>query len=140
MTRSLLLFAPGVAVCTLPPEVLAKVDGAARLGDGPLWQFGEVDIECLDTEHADVDHCSYVIRWQDRSIFFSGDVEELSGLLGLQEPLDIIMISSWLVPHASETRSRFPGANVVLSHHVKGEGRAVRSDCIVPEQGRSYVW
>ena len=123
-----------------PAEVLAKVDERLHLSGGPTWRFGEAEITCLDTEHSDVDHCSYVIRWHDRSIFISGDVEELSGLYGLQEPLDIIIISSWLVPHESQIRERFPDAEIVLSHHVAGEARAVRSGCVVPVQGSSYSW
>ena len=123
-----------------PPEVLKKVDASVRLEDGPSWQFGGAEIDCLDTEHVDVDHCSYVIRWHGRSIFISGDVEELSGLYGLEEQLDIIIISSWLVPHESRIRQRFPDAEIVLAHHVAGEERAISSGCVVPKQGSTYAW
>lgn len=123
-----------------PAEVLAKVDETLRLGDGPSWEFGQAQIECLDTVHNDLDHCSYVIHWHDRSIFFTGDVEELSGLFGLQEPLDVIILSSWLAPQAPQIRAKFPGAKIVISHHVAGEERALRSGCIVPVQGSSYSW
>lgn len=123
-----------------PAEVLAAVDEIIRLGPGPSWEFDQAEIDCLDTVHDDLDHCSYVIRWQDRSIFFTGDVEEISGLFGLQEPLDVIILSSWLAPQAPQIRAKFPGAKIVISHHVAGEERAARSGCIVPVQGSSYSW
>lgn len=123
-----------------PAEVMEQVAEPIRLPGGPVWQFGEAELECLDTEHGEVEHCSYLIRWHGRSIFFTGDVEELSGLDRVEQPLDIIVLSSWFAPRVPEIRKRHPDAKLVVSHHRAGEERALRSGCIVPVQGRSYSW
>ena len=123
-----------------PAAVLAAVDESLRLGGGPPWRFGNAEIECRKTEHGDVDHCSWLIRWHERIVVISGDVEDLEGLLEVSGSLDVIVIPSWLASESRRVRARFPEAKVVISHHRAREEVSSCTDCLIPSQGDSLAW
>lgn len=118
-----------------PPEVLDFVDRSSWLGDGPTWKFGQAAIRCLSTDHPPVEHCSYLIEWQSRTLFVTGDVEELSGLFGLEGPIDTILLSAWLAPEVPRIRARYPSARIIVSHRSARDDLSECEECVVPTQG-----
>ena len=131
----------GVGCAVLgPSEVMVRVEARVRLeGDG-FWDFAGAQIECLETEHGEVDHCSWILRWDDRTIVIAGDVEHLDGVLPVLKAADVLIIPSWLASSAEKVRGRFPDARIVISHHRAGEDLSACADCLVPSPGSSHAW
>jgi L-ascorbate metabolism protein UlaG (beta-lactamase superfamily) len=125
----------GCAAVAGPPEVIATAGRAAPpiVGDG-AWSFGGAAVRCLRTEHADVEHCSYLIEWYGKRLFFSGDLESLDVLGPELAPLDALFLPAWL-PGSARVRESFPAARVVVHHHRAGERLPDCGGCLVPAQG-----
>lgn len=118
-----------------PPKVLEAVGETLRMEGGPEWSLGGARVQCLRTEHGDVEHCSYLIDWLQRSILITGDVENLSWISALQVNPDTVVLPSWLAAEASRVRERFPGAGVVISHHKEDEELPDCGGCLIPQRG-----
>ena len=124
--------------CTVagPDEVQAMVPAPNRAGSGPVWETGGVRIECLPTPHADVEHCSYRIRWADQVLLVAGDIDDLAHLGPFDDPAAVVLLPSWLVPDLrNHPRS---GGGYVISHHADGETVEVCSKCLLPTQGSGF--
>jgi len=123
-----------------PPEVLAKARSVPQLEGHSQWKFGGASIRCLQSEHGDVQHCSYLVTWCGSTVLIAGDVETLGSLLEHVEQLDLLLVPHWLTADMSQVHDRFPGAKVVLSHQLEGEQIELCRGCVVLSQGESIEW
>jgi hypothetical protein len=123
-----------------PPEVLTRVDAGQRLEGGPRWTFGGADVACLRSEHGDVEHCSYLLSWDDGALFIAGDVESVEPLLNRAAHADLWILPYWLSKEATELREHFPEAKIVFSHYKSDLGFELCEGCVRLGQGESLTW
>lgn len=117
-----------------PAEVQSAVPASLRAGPGPTWTYGDATIRCLTTQHANVEHCSYLIGWRDQHIFVSGDSEDLTILEQINVPLDTLFVPAWLIPEIESTS--YPATStVVIDHYMPDEVIPECRNCIIPPQG-----
>jgi L-ascorbate metabolism protein UlaG (beta-lactamase superfamily) len=117
-----------------PPDLLAALPPASRAGEGPTWTFAGAEVRCIPTEHHGGGHCSHLIAWRGKRLYFTGDVEELSGLDRVEGGLDVVFLPAWLASKAAAVRSKFPGVRIVIQHHRSDEAVSCE-ECVVPRQG-----
>lgn len=110
---------------SLPAARVIPLDSVVRIGDAVLRPIA--------TEHAGVEHYSWLLEWKGRRFFFVGDTENPATLLA-SGPLDIAFVSSWLLQAARRGGSEVPARQVVLYHHVD-PARERCAPCVVPTQG-----
>jgi L-ascorbate metabolism protein UlaG (beta-lactamase superfamily) len=122
-----------------PHEVISAAGGRADLGGGPSWHFGGATVECIPSDHGGVPHCSFLIEWHGKRLFFSGDIDTLDALLGVQPPLDAVFLPAWLASASPRARAKFPTARIVIHHHRTGEDLPDCGGCVVPEQGSTFT-
>jgi L-ascorbate metabolism protein UlaG (beta-lactamase superfamily) len=124
--------------CTVagPRDLLAALPEAARAGQGPDWSFADARVRCISTEHAGIGHCSLLITWRGQRLYFTGDVEELSGLDRVEGGLDIVFLPAWLASQAPAVKAKHPTARIVIQHQKSDESVSC-ADCEVPRQGAS---
>lgn len=122
-----------------PREVVSRAGNNAIAAEGPPWNFGGASIRCLPTQHANVEHCSYLVQWHDKRLFFAGDLENLEVLSQEQEPLDAIFLPAWLASDSTRIRAKFPAARIVIDHHRTGEEVAECDGCLIPAQGARFT-
>jgi hypothetical protein len=100
--------------------------------------MGGATVECLPSEHGDLDHCSYRITWNGTALLILGDVEKLTDALLEHHRLDVAFLPYWLASQAPRVKARFPQAEIVLYHHPAGEKRPHCQGCRFPAPGETF--
>ncbi len=131
---------PGIG-CTVagPSSVLAQRTASEALDEESPWRFGSATIRCIASEHGDVDHCSFVLNWQERDIVVAGDVETVEPVLRQVAEVDLLIMPFWVSEEATAIRDRFPGVRMLLVHEEPGEDRVECAGCLHLDQGESMV-
>lgn len=125
--------------CTVAgPEEVREKAGEAPVLDGN--RFAGATIRCIDSEHGDVDHCSWQLSWHGREMLLAGDVETLAPVVEGLDRLDLIVAPYWLSGEIPGIRERFPGARVILAHRQPDAEAPACGDCSVPDQGETFGW
>lgn len=108
-------------------------------------RFG-LDILPIKTEHKwSASHYSYLLKWKNRSIYFTGDTESYAEIIK-QSTFDILFITPWLLKKLVKDGHKLNAKKVVIYHHVPNdkdiERQEVKSYCsctlIIPKQNASY--
>jgi L-ascorbate metabolism protein UlaG (beta-lactamase superfamily) len=118
-----------------PDDVISGVpaDRVVALQGGTTW--GPVRIEPLDTPHARIGHYSYIVTWQGKRLYFSGDTEETRSVLSAKN-LDAAFVSPWLYGYVVKQAARIDAKRVVIYHHEAGQQiPGCDAGCVVPKQG-----
>jgi L-ascorbate metabolism protein UlaG (beta-lactamase superfamily) len=103
---------------------------------GPT-KFGPVLIEPIETSHAGVGHYSYIVTWQGKRLYFSGDTEETRSVLSAKN-LDVAFVSPWLYGYVLKQSARIDAKRVVIYHHEAGQKvPGCAAGCVVPKQGET---
>jgi L-ascorbate metabolism protein UlaG (beta-lactamase superfamily) len=97
--------------------------------------FGPLQIEPLETPHANIGHYSYIVTWHGKRLYFTGDTETIDRLLAARD-LDVAFVSPWNYQSAIRRNRRIDATRIVIYHHQAGEKvPECRDRCHVPRQG-----
>lgn len=77
-----------------PDEVTATLP-VERVLAGRSHEIGAFRVEGLRTSHGDTEHYSYLVTWGGWRLYFVGDTEDPSYVLGMAD-LDVVFITPWL--------------------------------------------
>jgi L-ascorbate metabolism protein UlaG (beta-lactamase superfamily) len=103
---------------------------------GPT-KFESVLIEPVETPHAQVGHYSYIVTWQGKRLYFSGDTEETRSVVSAKN-LDAAFVSPWLYGYLLKQSARIDAKRVVIYHHEAGQQvPGCAGGCVVPKQGET---
>lgn len=93
------------------------------------------------TTHADVPHFSYLVQWNGRRLYFTGDTEDPADLLATRD-IDVAYVTPWIIEAVRKAARAIDARTVVMYHHRDHEfdGREVSPPCdgckfIIPERG-----
>jgi L-ascorbate metabolism protein UlaG (beta-lactamase superfamily) len=101
--------------------------------------FGAAQIEPIETPHARIGHYSYLVTWNGRRLYFSGDTESTDRLLATKN-IDVAFLSPWLY-QAALKRGGLAARRVVIYHHQAGQRvPECRQGCTVPQQGETLTF
>ena len=79
-------------------------------------EVGDIRIATYLTPHGDTEHYSYLVMWGDMRLYFSGDTDDASYLLQMNE-LDVAFVTPWLLCAVAERGRAVPAKQVILQHH-----------------------
>jgi hypothetical protein len=105
---------------------------ALPLEDDVRWEG--LSIRPVKTPHDDVEHCSYLIEWGGRRLYFTGDTDDTSALLAARD-LDVAFVTPWLLTAVHEQGKRIDAGQVVVYHHRSGEAVPEIQGRLVPRPG-----
>lgn len=114
-----------------PPDAAAKVKNATAITS--VTRVGEITITPRSFEHAGVDHHCYLIEWNGRRLYFTGDTALVEALVGLPD-LDVAFLSPWLATSAAVKQALPQAKQLVIYHHRDGETVPACKACLVPKQ------
>jgi L-ascorbate metabolism protein UlaG (beta-lactamase superfamily) len=103
--------------------------------DQPEVRWEGVTIRPLATPHARLEHYSYVVEWNGRRLYFTGDTEDTTALLAAKG-LEVAFVSPWLLRAVQKAGKRIDARTVVVYHHQDGETVPAFQDRVVPAQGQ----
>jgi L-ascorbate metabolism protein UlaG (beta-lactamase superfamily) len=117
-----------------PDEVLMEVPAGRRIHIERSARFGSALITPFRTDHAGTEHFSYLIEWNGKRVYFTGDTEITTELLS-QKNLDIAFVTPWLLQSLD---GNLPEARAVVIHHQAQEEKVdLCGRCLLPKQGQS---
>lgn len=97
--------------------------------------WGPVQIEPLETPHARIGHYSYIVSWQGKRLYFSGDTDDARSVI-LAKNLDAAFVSPWMYRTVMKVGRRIDAKRVVIYHHEAGQQiPGCDAGCLVPKQG-----
>lgn len=111
-----------------------------------LKSYG-LELEAIRTKHKwSTNHHSFNLKWQKRSLYFTGDTEGYEGLLN-QKSFDILFITPWLLKKLVNDGHKIEANKIIIYHHQYNEKdieqREIKSYCnctlIIPKQNAKYV-
>ena len=123
-----------------PSEVLDLVPAPSRLKGASPWTFESATATCVESEHGDVEHCTFVLSWHGTTIVAAGDVESVSPLLEVIPTPDVFILPYWLADQSPVLLKAFPGVRIVLSHEEAGAKTKPCDGCERLSQGDSIRW
>lgn len=106
-------------------------DHPRRMAWSDTLAWGKFTIVPIKTPHTPQHH-SYIVHWENRSFYFTGDTESTAAFPA--DTVDVFFITPWLMDSAQKQGVPVRGKDIVIHHHKSGQ--RVRCDnCIVPAQG-----
>jgi hypothetical protein len=103
----------------------------------PIEYEGKFEVLPISTTHEGTIHFSYLVTWHGVRMYFSGDTEETSQALALQD-LDIAFVNPLLLEHLKENGSRIDTDRLVVYHHHLDDEIVDYADRVVPTQGQTF--
>ena len=103
-----------------PPDVSRLVPAARTIAFAPRMRFRDLEVEAFETPHAGIGHCSYLVTWHGRRLYFTGDTESTAQLLSMKA-LDVAFVSPWLLRSVARQGARLDAAIVVVYHQEAEE-------------------
>jgi hypothetical protein len=83
-------------------------------------------------------HYSYLVEWNNKRIFISGDAYLSDTLVSLKN-LDLVFAAPWVLTDAYDRDLKIDTKKIILYHHRNVESVTVESDkIIVPEQNQEF--
>jgi hypothetical protein len=125
--------------CTVlgPGEVTQQLVDAEILEMGDEVEFRSLTVKPVATEHAGIEHYSYLVTWHGHRLYFTGDTEDYEHLRRI-EAVDVLFITPWLARDAIDNDVELPGDKWVIYHH-RGRSRISKCpECVWPEQNDSF--
>jgi L-ascorbate metabolism protein UlaG (beta-lactamase superfamily) len=120
-----------------PADVTAAAPADRIVALKGTTTFGPIRIDPIETPHARVDHYSYIVTWQEKRLYFSGDTQDTRSVLDARN-LDAAFVSPWLYQAIVDSGARIDAKRVVIYHHTPGQQvRGCGDGCIVPRQGQT---
>ncbi len=116
-----------------PKEVTLPLDQNRVVKLDRKMTFGPMEIMPRWTNHANVEHLSYLVKWQGYRMYFTGDTEDLSALEGLP-PLDALIITPWFYRKAKMNEMVPETEKIIIYHHKEKDIIPDCANCIIPVQ------
>lgn len=83
-------------------------------------------------------HCSYLIEWNNKRIFISGDAE-MADTIATIKNIDLVFAPYWLLHDAKDRNIKIDTEKIILYHHRSVGSINNQSDIvIVPEQNQTF--
>jgi L-ascorbate metabolism protein UlaG (beta-lactamase superfamily) len=83
-------------------------------------------------------HCSYLIVWNGKRVFISGDAETADTICTMKN-LDLVICPYWLINDAYNRNLKIDTKKIILCHHRSVESINNKSDkVIVPKQNQKF--
>lgn len=95
---------------------------------------GPMQINAIRTKSAQAEHYSYVLNWEGKKIYFSGDTGDVEHLKTLPET-DIAFLTPWLFENARKADALPKTKKIVIYQHRVGEIIPSCFGCVIPEKG-----
>jgi L-ascorbate metabolism protein UlaG (beta-lactamase superfamily) len=119
-----------------PQDVLQKIPEDSRgKWEKDLARINGINITAIPSPHGNVDHFSYRVDWNNKSLYFVGDTDEPATLMK-QPKLDVLFITPWLLQKIPQQKWKSLAQRLVIYHHGAKE-KMDCSICIVPKQGET---
>jgi len=84
-------------------------------------------------------HYSYLIEWNGKRIYISGDTHDKEHLLSLKN-LDIAFVNPWLLIDIYEHNQKIDTKKIILCHHTRQDKiTATGKKLIILEQNEKYI-
>jgi L-ascorbate metabolism protein UlaG (beta-lactamase superfamily) len=120
-----------------PKDVTSGLPADRVLALAGPTKFESVLLEPIETPHAQVGHYSYIVTWQGKRLYFSGDTEETRTVVSAKN-LDAAFVSPWLYGYVLKQSARIDAKRVVIYHHEAGQQvPGCAAGCVVPKQGET---
>ncbi len=120
-----------------PADVVAAAPGRVLdVTAGASW--GAFRITPVPSVHGHMKHFSYLVEWNSRRLYLTGDTDDPATLLA-QRDLDVAFVSPWLLAIAKKGGAAIPARRVIVYHHQTGERVAEHQGREVPSQGEELV-
>jgi L-ascorbate metabolism protein UlaG (beta-lactamase superfamily) len=120
-----------------PKDVTSGVPAGRVVALAGPTKFESVLIEPIETPHAQVGHYSYIVTWQGKRLYFSGDTEETRSVVSANN-LDAAFVSPWLYGYVLKQSARIDAKRVVIYHHEAGQQiPGCAAGCVAPKQGET---
>jgi L-ascorbate metabolism protein UlaG (beta-lactamase superfamily) len=118
-----------------PDDVISGVSADRVIALKGTTTWGPVQIESLETPHARIGHYSYILTWQGKRLYFSGDTDDGRSVI-LAKNLDAAFVSPWLYRIVMKVGRRIDAKRVVIYHHEAGQQvPGCQAGCVIPKQG-----
>lgn len=98
-----------------PREVTAGLPHSRIINLAPKVSVGPFTITPIRTPHRDTEHYSYVIGWRGRRLYFTGDTEDPTQLLEIDD-VDIAFVTPWLLCEVARRGATIDARQIVLHH------------------------
>ena len=124
-----------------PPDVTKGLAADRVLPLSERTPVGPLQIERLETPHANIGHYSYIVTWHGKRLYFTGDTETIDRLIAARD-LDVAFVSPWNYRSAIGRNRRIDAKRIVIYHHQAFEEiPECRADhrCQVPRQGETVT-
>ena len=124
-----------------PPQLARAVPGGQALTPGQPFRFGNFEILAFPTPHGQtekIEHFSYLVTWQGRKLYFSGDTESDDALLNMPG-LDVAFVSPWVLFAAAKAGKRVDAKKIVVYHHRADQTKPPYPGSVVPKQGETFT-
>lgn len=131
------VIAPEDALAETPPSrVMRSLPVAPALMS---VTFSAITVEGIPTPHAMIGHYSYLVTWNGRRLYFTGDTDDAARLLEMKN-LDVAFVSPWLFSRTQKGGQRIDARQIVIYHHKAGEAvPGCAAACSVPKQGETLL-
>ncbi|WP_417623705.1 MBL fold metallo-hydrolase [Paremcibacter congregatus] len=121
-----------------PAEITAMMPRSKVIPFTDRITFGAAEITPVKAAHANVEHYTYLVNWQNKKLFFTGDTEQLAVLKNLPE-LEALFITPWFYRKAILNQALPAAKKIIIYHHTKDEIVPKCGDCIIPLQGQIII-
>lgn len=123
------------------PGLARAIPGGQELTPGKPFRYGNFEILAFPTPHGQtekIEHFSYLVTWQGRKLYFSGDTESDETLLKMRG-LDVAFVSPWLLFGAAKAGKRVDAKKIVVYHHRADQTKPPYPGSVVPKQGDVFT-
>jgi hypothetical protein len=79
-------------------------------------EVGNFRIATYPTPHGDTEHYSYLVMWDGRRLYFTGDTDDPSYLSQMND-LDVAFVTPWLLCATAERAGTVAAEQLILQHH-----------------------
>jgi len=98
-----------------PEEITSQLSPDRVVPFEPEIHIGDFTIVPFTTRHRDTEHYSYMITWRGHRLYFTGDTEDPTQLLAMEE-LDIAFVTPWLLCEVASRGATIRTRQIVLHH------------------------
>ena len=120
-----------------PEEVTRNFPGDRVIALSSEMRVGSFTIQPLQTPHRDTEHYSYLITWGGRRLYFTGDTEDPTTLLAMEQ-LDVAFVTPWLLCEAADRSTSIPAEQIILHHQYPGARAPTCERNLALDQGGNF--
>ncbi len=101
--------------------------------------YRDIRITPVKTAHSGTEHFSYLVEWLGRSLYFFGDTEQAYEFLRLDDEVDVVFMTPWVLRLLLANGANIPAKLIVIYHQQVGETLPQCSKCRALVQGESFT-